>query len=210
MSPRQALYHSQATRDRILDYLRENRIASVQALSRAWGLTRADIRYHLNVLVREGLIEQLPSTSEQPGKRGRPEQFYRLATGRSPDNLAALCDALLTCALQGLSESEIETCLAHLSSQMVTAIQPAAKATQRLNQAIDFLTEHGYRAHWEAHASGPRVLLRNCPYAAILERHPELCRIDLHLIEHLCELPLRQTTSMDLESGKPPACIFTT
>ena len=204
----QALYRSLATRDRILDYLRENRVASVRILSSAWGLTRADIRYHLNALVEEGSIERVPDATGYPLKRGRPEQFYRLATGRAPDNLAALCDVLLECALRDSPEGDPEIFLDHLSSQMIVSVQPASKATQRLNQAVEFLVEHGYRAHWEAHASGPRILLRNCPYAAILDRHPELCHLDLRLVERLCGLAMRQKAQMNLASGKPPACIF--
>src|SRR5512133_1220222 len=96
-----------ATRERILVYLQENRVAAVQALSRMWGLTRADIRYHLNALLEEGIIELVPRDPGQPAQRGRPAQQYRLANQSIPDNFAALSGALLTVLLEGADAADV-------------------------------------------------------------------------------------------------------
>lgn len=208
-----------ATRERILVHLQENRVTTAQALSRMWGLTRADIRYHLNTLLEEGIIELVPRDPSQPVKRGRPAQQYRLANQSIPDNFAALSGALLAMLFEeidaaGAPEQLREKKLRRLAKQLAGEHTPAgntppgAPLMQRFNQAAAYLTQHGYRARWEAHASGPRILLRNCPYAALLNDHPELCELDRCLLEQLLQMPLRQAARMNLSSGKPANCIF--
>ena len=201
--------HSPVTRERILVYLQENRIVTDLQLSQAWGLTRADIRYHLNELVEEGLLE-LVSDPSRPAKRGRPQQSYRLAPSQSPDNYSSLCAALLIQAFHNLSEGERSQFLDAIASQMAGSVPSQGSATQRFTQAVANMDQHGYRARWEAHAAGPRILLRNCPYAAILEGHPELCELDLRLIERLTGSSMRQAAQMNRSTGRPPACIFST
>lgn len=197
-----------ATRERILVYLQENRVITVPALSRAWGLTRADIRYHLNGLMVDGLVEPVLPDPRQPRQRGRPTQQYRLVTGSAPDNLAELCNVLLNTLLGAVPAEQREIVIRALAEQMAGEYPIAANPIQRYNQAVAFLGQRGYRARWEAHASGPRLLLRNCPYAAILGDHPEMCLLDRFLLSTLVRSPLQQTAQMDLRSGKPPACIF--
>lgn len=184
-------------------------MVSVQALSQAWGLTRADIRYHLNELMEEGLLERVKENAS-PAKRGRPQQRYRLSTSHAPDNYPALCAALLSQAFQCLPESERDQFMETLARQIAGPVQLADKANQRFNQAVAVLDQHGYRARWEAHVSGPRISLRNCPYAAILAGHPELCDLDLRLIEQLTGTPMQHAARMNLTTGRPPACIFST
>lgn len=199
-----------ATRERILVYLQEHRLVCARDLSHAWGLTRADIRHHLNALLEEGLIELAPLDTTRPTRRGRPEQWYRLAAGRAPDNLAALAAALLDSLAQSLSAADRDAFLTTLAGHLAPPGQPDEPATRRFNQAVAYLENHGYRARWEAHADGPRILLHNCPYAEIITRHPELCLLDRRLIEQLSGIPMHQTAQMNLETGKPPACIFNT
>ena len=196
-----------STRERILAYLAENHLASVQALSRAWGLTRADIRYHFTTLVKEGLVELVPRDPAVPVQRGRPERFYRLPSIKAAHNLPDLCSALLH-ALRLLPDERREEAAAQISQQMARGFSPPANATQRLSLAAAFLSERGYRARWEAGLQGPRILLRNCPYATILSEHPEMCGIDQIFLETLTGIPLRQAARVNLSTGKPPACIF--
>ena len=72
--------------------------------------------------------------------------------------------------------------------------------TQRLSQAVQHLNRMSYQARWEAHAQGPRVILQHCPYAAIVEQHPEVCRMDQFLLRNLLSLPVQQLSS----AGKGP------
>lgn len=196
------------TRERILAYLEENRVATAQVLSRTWRLTRANIRYHLNELLADGVIELVPRDPNLPARRGRPDLLYRLAPGRVPDNLLALSSALLDAVLCSLPVEDRETALQGLAARLAGSFVSVANLPQRLNQVSAYLSQHGYLARWEAHARGPRILLRSCPYAALLPTHPELCTLDRFLLERLVQLPLKQTAQINLAGGKPPACIF--
>lgn len=199
---------AQSTRDRILTYLAENSYASAQSLSRAWGLTRADIRYHLNALAADGLIELAPLPSRKPAGRGRPALHYRLKAAAAPHNLDGLCGALIEALLEtGGPEGRVEA-LKRVASRLANGFTAPAIPVHRLNEAVQFLNHRGYRSRWEASASGPRILLRGCPYAALLNDHPEICTIDQHLIETLTGLKLRQDARANLITGTPPACVF--
>ena len=201
---------SPTTRERILAYLQDHHIASVDVLSHAWGLTRADIRYHLNQLIKQGEIERIPRPAGQALTRGRPAQRYRLAAAFTQDNYPALCSALLVLLTAHLPSAEIHSRLKELAEILARQYQPPDSPIQRYNLLVVFLNQQGYHARWEASPSGPRILLHNCPYAAILEDHPELCTFDLALLEHLAQAPFHQTARIDPLTGKPPTCIFKT
>jgi len=191
-------------------YLKENRAVSVQELSRTWGLTRADIRYHLNGLLQEGVLERAPRGESQPVHRGRPEQIYRLSVSSSTGgNLIPLCEVLLDEVVSALPAGSKEQALRALAAKLAGQGIPTPHLTQRLNQAADLLSQRGYQARWEAHASGPRILLRRCPYAALLPAHPYLCTLDQYLLEQLTRIPLQLSEQINLSGSRPPACVFT-
>ena len=208
MSPDSKTSGVESTRTRILDYLHEHPVASVSTLSKAWGLTRADIRYHLNMLSEEGLIELVPRDAAQPARRGRPAQTYRLSAQAAPNNLPALCHVLLSAYLDG-SQEPTESRLRALAERLAQPCPPSANLTRRLSLVVEVLSRYAYRPRWEAGAQGPRILLRTCPYAAILSQHPELCQMDRYLLEILLQMPLRQTARLNALTGHPPACVFT-
>lgn len=197
-----------ATRERILTYLREHPSASAAELSSAWGLTPADIRYHLADLLASGLIEEVPRDPARRATRGRPARVYRLAAQLRPNNLAALCHALLETLTAGSGGDQREAIIRSVAERLAGEFQPSGQVTRRLNQAVEFLNHAQYRARWEAGAQGPRVLLRACPYAAVLAQHPEMCQVDQALLERLLQARLRMTARQDPATGKPPACIF--
>jgi predicted ArsR family transcriptional regulator len=197
-----------STRERILAYLSENHIATAAVLSRATRLTGADIRYHLSGLLDDGLVERVPpgpgaSASPAPSaRRGRPAVAYRLAAAAQTNNLAGLAAALLDV----LGESALPAVAEALAGKDLPNL--AAPRIQRLHGCANTLSASGYRASWEAGPNGPRVLLRACPYAAILTNHPELCKIDRLLVERLSGLEFTQTARIDPHTGRPPACVF--
>ncbi len=206
MSRDQRRETGEPTRERILNYLREHRLATASGLSLSWGLTRADIRYHLNQLVEEGLVELSGQDTHLPPRRGRPSQSYRLAVQTSPDNFSKLCHALLNAYLKNAPDAKPH--LVELARSLAGDLVSQSNPARQFNQAVSALNQMRYHARWEAHASGPRVLLRSCPYAAILPDHPELCQLDQHLLEILLSTPVKHIAQMNLETGHPPACVF--
>jgi predicted ArsR family transcriptional regulator len=197
-----------STRERILAYLRENPTATVLGLSRSWGLTRADIRYHMNELIKEELVEILPSDSKLAVSRGRPVYRYRLAVAQKPGNYPRLCAALIDQFITSLPDEKQVDALKKLAARLSAGFQSSLSPTQRYTKAVAFLDPSGYHAKWEASARGPRFMLRACPYAAILPEYPLLCLLDRFLLESLLQTRLHHAVMMDLKTGRPPACVF--
>lgn len=161
-------------RQRVLAYLDKSRAASSREIARALALSAATVRHHLRVLVADGRLE-MASVRRRDG-RGRPEKVYSLPRAALGDNLSALSDALLTEAGSGV---RMEALAIRLAGESNFASQPLAK---RLNLTVEKLNQMNYHARWEAGSEGPRLIFAHCPYAAILEKHPELCRMDEALL----------------------------
>ena len=198
------------TRDLILGTLQRYPNATVEELSRLLKLTRADIRYHINALLQAGQVVQmqpLPKDGHQP--RGRPAKAYQLSAGARPDSLTHLTDTLLE-ILQ--SRSAAAGANLEVLAQRLFPVNPLsaieAHAAGRLNKAIQIINQHLYQARWEAHAIGPQIFFHNCPYAAILRKHPELCQVDRQILQNLTGLPARQIRKIDLDGPSAAACVF--
>jgi DeoR family transcriptional regulator, suf operon transcriptional repressor len=161
-------------RQKVLAHLDKSRAASPREIARALGLSAATVRHHLRVLVADGRLE-MASVRRRDG-RGRPEKVYSLPRAALGDNLSALSDALLTEAGSGV---RMEALAIRLAGESNFASQPLAK---RLNLTVEKLNQMNYHARWEAGSEGPRLIFGHCPYAAILEKHPELCRMDEALL----------------------------
>jgi DeoR family transcriptional regulator, suf operon transcriptional repressor len=185
-------------RQKILAYLTKTRTASAREISRGLKMSAAAVRHHLRVLASDGRLE-LTSGRGREG-RGRPENLYSLPRAALGDNLAALSQALLTEAGSGV---RMEALAKQLLGETSVANQPLAK---RLNLTIEKLNQMNYHARWEAGSEGPRVVFSHCPYAAILENHPELCKMDEALLKELMGQPARQVFRMGKEGSS--ICVF--
>ncbi len=119
--------------------------------------------------------------------RGRPEKMYSLSQAALGDNLSALTNALLTEAGSGLN---IEALASHILNSGQFINLPIAK---RLVILVEKLDEMHYQARWEAGAEGPRVIFGRCPYAKVIDGHPELCKMDAALLEKALGRPVSQS-----------------
>ncbi len=79
---------------------------------------------------------------------------------------------------------------------------------RRLAWLIEKLNQLHYEAGWEAGEKGPRVLFGHCPYAAIIEKHPELCRMDAQALTHALGLHATQTAKLETRLGGQTHCVF--
>jgi predicted ArsR family transcriptional regulator len=161
-------------RQKILAYLDKSRNASAREIARALQLSAATVRHHLRVLVADGRLE-LASVRRREG-RGRPEKVYSLPRAALGNNLSALSEALLTEAGSGV---RMEALAKRLVGDSSFASQPLAK---RLNLTVEKLNQMNYHARWEAGSAGPRIIFSHCPYAGVIEKHPELCRMDAEML----------------------------
>ena len=185
-------------RQKILMYMNKSRTASARELSRALQMTSAAVRHHLRVLAADGRLEIVAVRGGD--SRGRPEKVYSVPRAALGDNLAALSDALLA---EIGSRVPVEALAERLVGESGPGNQPLAK---RLNRTVEKLNSMNYHAHWEAGAQGPRILFGNCPYAAILGKHPELCHMDQDLLRKLTGEPARQTYRTGREGSS--VCVF--
>lgn len=185
-------------RQKVLTYLSKARTASAREIARSLKLSPATVRHHLRVLVSDGRLEL--ATVRRRDARGRPENVYSLPRAALGHNLGMLSDALLVEAGSGMRMEALAT---HLAGESNFASQPLAK---RLNLTVEKLKQMNYHAHWEAGSEGPRIVFGHCPYATILEKHPELCSMDRALLNELTGQPAAQI----FQTGKDGSsvCVF--
>lgn len=164
-------------RQKVLAYLNKNRTASAREISRALRMSAATVRHHLRVMTSDGRLEV--SFVRGRDGRGRPEKVFSLPRSALGDNLSALGDAVLT---EAGTSVRMEALAKRLAGDSYFADQPIAK---RLNLTIQQLNGMNYHARWEAGPQGPRLIFGHCPYAKIIEKHPELCQMDEELIQRL-------------------------
>jgi len=185
-------------RQKVLAYLTKSRSASAREISRALQMSAPTVRHHLRVMVSDGRLE-MAFVRARDG-RGRPEKVYSLPRAAMGNNLSVLVDALITEAGSGL---DVEALSKRLAGESNFASQPVAK---RLNLIVEKLNQMNYHARWEAGAEGPRVLFGHCPYAAIIAKHPELCKMDESLLKELMGRRATQTSKIGWDGSL--LCVF--
>ena len=161
-------------------------------------MSPATVRHHLRVLTTDGRLE-LSFVRGRDG-RGRPEKVYSLPRSSLGDNLAALGDALLS---EASSTIQMEALATRLAGEASLADQPIAR---RLNLSVEKLNNMNYHARWEAGPQGPRLIFGHCPYAALIGKHPELCRMDAALLEKLMGDAVTQMFKIGKEGSS--ICLF--
>ena len=164
------------SRQKILTHLKKTRFASAREIARALKLSAPNVRHHLSVLRADGRVE-MNAVHRREG-RGRPEKVYSLSEAALGDNLSALARAILGATGSIVS---MEAVADHLMDEKQFAGQSINK---RLTLLIEKLNEMHYQARWEAGAGGPRVIFGRCPYARVIESHPEICTMDAALLKN--------------------------
>jgi predicted ArsR family transcriptional regulator len=196
------------TRQRILEYLHLRRTATIEDFSRVLHFTQANIRHHIKQLVEEGLVVEV---GKRPADgRGRPFSLFSLSEHITSHNLDNLASAALETIFSDSQDPEgddlhIQKLAAILAKkELVTGGSPS----KRLLHAVQRLNEMNYQARWEAHDEGPRVIFNHCPYASILNDHPELCRMDVHLLQEMMGVAATLKTRFEPGPTGLPMCVF--
>ena len=164
-------------RQKVLAYLTKTRSASPREIARALKMSAATVRHHLRLMVADGRLE-ISFVRAREG-RGRPEKVYSLPRAALGDNLSALGDAVLIEAGASIS---MEAVAKRLAGDSDFSNQPIAK---RLSLTVEKLNAMNYHPRWEAGPHGPRLIFDHCPYAAIIDQHPQLCQMDEMLLKEL-------------------------
>ncbi len=172
-----------STRTLILNFLDRHQSATVRDLSIALHLTPANIRHHLELLRKEGVVDG--STETIPLPKGRPTRFFYLASKKQANNYINLSKALLE-FIQNTSTAPPAEIYKKIAEILVKYKQNyGTTITQRLIQAITVLNTMKYEASWEAEKDAPIIKFNHCPYFTLVSDYPELCEIDCYLLSSL-------------------------
>ncbi|MBX2999794.1 MAG: ArsR family transcriptional regulator [Caldilineaceae bacterium] len=188
----------QMIRRRILEILKRRKSATVGDLARHLDMAPVSVRYHLDILQGDNLIQV--SKVHREGNVGRPKQIYSLtkeADDYFPDNFAPLTAGLLAQMKKALAPDQVEAAFCALAREMAQEFFEDdidnACVESRLVRVSEFLNERGYLARWEketlledeTEAASYLLHTFNCPYASVSSEHRELCRMDLELMKEL-------------------------
>jgi predicted ArsR family transcriptional regulator len=166
-----------------------------------------NVRHHLAVLMADGRVLVHGVRREQ--RRGRPERLFRVSDAILGDNLARIADLLLGAMLRESTVRRMEVRMQELGSALWESTggsDQSGVALGGLNRALEQLRKMNYDAKWEAGPRGPRIILARCPYAAIIEQHPELCQLDTGLIRRASGRMLEQQAKIGREGSTK--CVF--
>ncbi|HJV05071.1 MAG TPA: helix-turn-helix domain-containing protein [Actinomycetota bacterium] len=192
---RVALLREPARRD-LYEYVHRNGgPVGREEAARAVGVSRATAAFHLDRLAEAGLLEvEYRRLSGRSGRgAGRPAKLYRPSVTRAeasvPPTSYALAGDLLVRAVRERRPDESadqalrRTAAAH--GEELGAMLPRARRsrspTSRMRAALEDL---GYRPA----DRGATVILRNCPFHELAERHPEeVCAMNLAFLRGVAE-----------------------
>lgn len=175
-------------RDRVLDALRDSAEArSIASLASEIGVHPNTIRFHVDALGRNGLVEQVP---DRAATRGRPPARY-CATRRmdpaGPTNYfllaAAMTDYFAAHAPDPVRDS---TRLGRSWGTTLTKdrTQRASSARQAVDDLVDVLAETGFRPEQPTGRVVRDIRLRHCPFLEVVDRHqPVVCALHLGLMQ---------------------------
>ncbi len=109
----------QATRQRILEILKERGTATVEELGAELDLTPVTIRHHLDILRGEGLV-QAPKVKRRDAP-GRPQHIYALTDAADdyfPKNYAGFADLMLHEIRERVEPRELDSILRSMANRM--------------------------------------------------------------------------------------------
>ena len=157
---------------RIKQFLASGRVATVEQLSRALDLTKADIHYHVHQLLARNEISLTPSRRQSGA--GRPARQYQLVKP-VPIHLSKLIIASLFEENQLLGQNttrQSDPCealaraiLASCPSFHTKTLSPTVK----LNQCVDELAPLGFEIRWQAGKSGPVITVLQEPLSSLID-----------------------------------------
>jgi hypothetical protein len=143
------------TSENILSHLYGNGSSTVLEISEALLLTKADIRYHLALLLREKRVGLgLPSSVQTPGRPAQRFIAFEVVNRHLVLKLIEGYEGSLK--TKGIPPDEVA---GNLAKTLLSGFSPEGSLPTKLNQAVHFLAEMGIQTKWEAGNKGPRITI---------------------------------------------------
>ncbi|MEJ5201465.1 MAG: helix-turn-helix domain-containing protein [Anaerolineales bacterium] len=193
-------------RKQIFEYLQHHQAATVSTLSRALGVTIPDIHYHLKQLLEERII--VASKSPEKLQQGRPELYYHLSPTAVGSNYEKLSETFLAFVANISPDTKQKSVLRQLAWHFTSPINLPESSLERLANVVKILQQWDYQPGWEAHKDGPRIYLKSCPYASLVNKYPLLCNLDQYILEELTGFSAKMIRKIDFRTPYTK-CVFT-
>ncbi|MEX2446192.1 MAG: ArsR family transcriptional regulator [Dehalococcoidia bacterium] len=198
----------QATRQTILDVLRERRECGVQPLAALLSLTDTAVRQHLAALQRAGLVD----SREVRRGVGRPALAYRLtAQGEDlyPKAYGELAAALLASARATLPPGARRAFTAAAAEAMAQPHLPALHGCsphQRVEAACGLLREQAVAHHCEPDGEDGFVLVQEtCPFGDMALEDTLVCEMETSFIARVSGMRAELAAS---RAAGDPCCVY--
>ena len=197
------------TRQIILETLSQRGPLPLEEIARAVRRTPLATRYHLGLLIGDGLITA--NEVARCARVGRPQALYTLADSAHahlPKQYDALATQLIAEITHACGEKETRALLRRAGRRLAETAPPlrrGARIEARLNRAVDFLCARGYLARWEKSDNPATLGVCNCPSRQVTFAYRQVCEMDIALIGRLLESPLQMTHCI---ADQDAQCIF--
>jgi predicted ArsR family transcriptional regulator len=192
-----------STRGQVVTLLRRGR-HTVDELASAVGLTDNAVRAHLAALERDGLVKQ---GSARRGI-GKPAFTYNLTSDAErlfPKAYGSVLREIIAVLEQRLTSTELEAVLREAGRRIAANHQiPDNDLRARIDHALAVLGELGGLADREPVSEGIAIQGHDCPLAAVVPGHPEVCRLAQALLEEIIGTPI----FVECEQRDPARCRF--
>jgi predicted ArsR family transcriptional regulator len=192
-----------STRGQVVSLLRRGR-RTVDELAGALGLTDNAVRAHLASLERDGLVKQ-------EGVRrgaGKPAYAYALTPDAErlfPKAYGPVLRQILDVLVERVPADQLEDALRE-AGRRIAAGHPARNGDRRarIAQAAALLEDLGGLVEVEEGEDSTTIRGYDCPLAAAVPSHPEVCRLAEAMLEAVVGAPVTECC----ERGASPHCRF--
>jgi len=203
---------SSPLRRRLLKFLRGDQTPhDAHELAAVVGLHVTTVRFHLNVLIRAGLVR---GEAQPRGDTGRPRTVYQVVTHSEPEGYATLT-RLLSAQLAATAPARAaraERAGVAWAAEVSTtgASRTGELSDQQVAQAVTGLfTELGFDPELQGDDGDREIRLHVCPFRTAARAHPEVvCSVHLGLLRgSLVQLGAPETTAELLPFVEPELCV---
>ena len=187
------------TRGEIVELLKKNASMTAGAIAKELDLHSMTVRQHLSILERDGYIQHY---REKIG-RGRPVYMYKLTPEAKeslfPNNYPRFAlgtlDALMVIdgaekvnqLLEYQMETKIATCFKNIEDKSLA---------EKIKMLAAFLDEEGYEVEVAETPNAYILKEHNCALDSIAKKYPQLCHLELSLLQRLLNVPVERECHM--------------